>query len=451
MLQRKYALPPLPRLLPRCGVGSFLTVWLIFLSPAQGVNIDGVQAAALDQPQINVCLRRQAAGAPLQPGGAKNQDQKKATPKKDDPFAALFDAGPSYNIQAFLDTGSSGVMISPQTADALGVQREQVNGKAAIFHDVGVGGGDQFNISEPLIVAIAPFSGGAPSGVEQYTIQNGPMRLQIGPLSQGLLQALTGGLDVLGMPVLTGKTIVLDPKPVDTFADTIRTRVYDPDHPQGALPPPHTSRHVQLSFGAFSRFTSVDPPDSQPPAMYPNPFIGPSPVDPARNDRTPPIAVSYAGQAASGSFLLDTGAVTSMISTQMAGRLGVHYAPNTQGTDHPKLAGIADKEQFTLAIGGIGGTHQAAGFYLDTLTLPTIEGDPIVYRHAPVLISDISVKDPETGQTMTLDGVLGMNYFVATAAITGGALLPDLGKLTQGPYKWVVIDLRAGRLGLELK
>jgi hypothetical protein len=135
----------------------------------------------------------------------------------------------------------------------------------------------------------------------------------------------------------------------------------------------------------------------------------------------------------------------------LAGRLGVSYVANTRNTDNPKLVGIPEKDQFALSIGGVGGTHKAAGFYLDTLTLPTHEGEAIVYRRAPVLISDITVKDPRTGQTITLDGVLGMNYFVATAAITGSSLLPDLGKLTQGPYKWVVIDLRTGQLGLELK
>ncbi len=412
---------------------------------AQGVNIDGVQPAALDQPRINLCLRRAPNAAPLQPAGAQ-----KST-KKDDLFSGLLDSGLPCNVQAFLDTGSSGILISPRTADALGVQREQAEGKNARFHDIGVGGDDQFNISEPLYVAIAPFRGGPPAGVEQYTIAAGPLRTQVGPLGGGMLQMLTGGLDVLGMPLLRGKVIVLDPKPVDTFADTMRSWVYDPARPNAEAPPPQTSRHVQLSFAAFDRFTRTEPASAQPPALAPNPFIGPAPVSPSPSDRTPPVAVAFAGRAASGSFLLDTGAAASMISSQLAARLGVHYAPGTRNTDHPKLAGIPDKDQFTLSIGGIGGTHKAAGFYLDTLTLPTREGDPITYRRAPVLISDITVKDPRTGQSLTLDGVLGMNYFVATAAITGTSLLPDLGKLTQGPYKWIVIDLRTGQLGLELK
>jgi hypothetical protein len=432
----------------RFGPIPFALALLLALAPAWGVNIDGVQPAALDQPRINLCVRRQPAAAPLQPGGAKNAGQ----PKKDDPFAALLAAGPAYNVQAFLDTGSSGVMLSPQTADALGIQREQAGGKPAVFHDIGVGGGDQFNISEPLYVAIAPFRGGAPSGVEQYTLQAGPLRAQVGPLSGGLLQALTGGLDVLGMPVLAGKTIVLDPKPVDTFADTMRAWVYDPAHPNAAPAPPKTSLHVLLSFGDFARFTRVEPAGAASPALMSNPFIGPSPTRGGTEARrTPPIAVTFAGRSATGSFLLDTGAAASMISTQLAGRLGVSYVANTRNTDNPKLAGIPEKDQFALSIGGVGGTHKAAGFYLDTLTLPTREGEAIVYRRAPVLISDITVKDPRTGETITLDGVLGMNYFVATAAITGTSLLPDLGKLTQGPYKWVVIDLRAGQLELELK
>jgi hypothetical protein len=34
----------------------------------------------------------------------------------------------------------------------------------------------------------------------------------------------------------------------------------------------------------------------------------------------------------------------------------------------------------------------AAGFFLDALILPTCEGDPIIYRKAPVLVHDFTVE-----------------------------------------------------------
>jgi hypothetical protein len=43
-----------------------------------------------------------------------------------------------------------------------------------------------------------------------------------------------------------------------------------------------------------------------------------------------------------------------------------------------------------------------------------------------------------------------MNYLVASAEVTGG-LLPDIGKITDGPFRWIVIDLKRGMLGVEPK
>src|SRR5260370_41097576 len=101
-----------------------------------------------------------------------------------------------------------------------------------------------------------------------------------------------------------------------------------------------------------------------------------------------------------------------------------------------------------MSCAGGGGSKKAAGFYLDSLRLETREGTPLVYRHAPVLVSDITVQDPTTGQKLTLDGVFGMNYLVATAKVEGG-ILPDLKNMTEGPYKWVVYDSTRSELGLE--
>jgi hypothetical protein len=41
-----------------------------------------------------------------------------------------------------------------------------------------------------------------------------------------------------------------------------------------------------------------------------------------------------------------------------------------------------------------------------------------------------------------------MNYLVASAEMSGG-LLPDIGKIFEGPFRWIVIDHARGELGLE--
>src|SRR5262249_11359008 len=112
-----------------------------------------------------------------------------------------------------------------------------------------------------------------------------------------------------------------------------------------------------------------------------------------------------------------------------------------------KPLGLPKEQTFDLSVGGMGGEKKSAGLYFDRLELPTREGQPIAFGKAPLLISDISVKD-EQGNVFTLDGVFGMNYLVASAQITGG-LLPDIGNISDGPWKMIVIDHVKKELGLE--
>src|SRR4030095_11199909 len=91
--------------------------------------IDGVQPAALDQPRINALLRR--------PGS--------------DPLSS--DA--TFSIEAFLDTGASGILLSNETADALGIERATFSNQTITFSDVGVAGSDNFHVSEPISIHLA--------------------------------------------------------------------------------------------------------------------------------------------------------------------------------------------------------------------------------------------------------------------------------------------------------
>ncbi|MEE9211085.1 MAG: hypothetical protein V3U29_00355, partial [Phycisphaeraceae bacterium] len=108
---------------------------LVPAGTAVALDIDGVLTAALDQPRINVVVRRSATGAPLT-----------AT----DIFG--FEV---FNVQAFYDSGAGGILLSNATADALGIVRETFAGSDVIFEDVGVGGADQFNVSEQLYFSLA--------------------------------------------------------------------------------------------------------------------------------------------------------------------------------------------------------------------------------------------------------------------------------------------------------
>jgi len=447
----------------RRGLSRLATLVLVIsglASAAFATDLPGVLPAALDQPRINAVLRRTPTGNPL---------------------TADIGGEQVYNIAAFFDTGASGVLVSHQTYEALGVQKlrhPEPNGPLVEFEDVGVAGSDIFNVSEPLYVSLSPFFEPFESPpLTNYTQTFGPLRAQISPPNPN---PLLEGLDVFGMPTMAGKVVVMDPKPADPFnpnLGTMHTFVYDPGTPFNPAAAdtnpgiPQVDRHVDLSYGTFERFTQITPPGAPGPTLRHNPFIGPNPVlqlEPnPPPDTTPGVSITFGGQASTGSWLLDTGAAASIISLEQAANLNVRYRPGTEGTSSPRLEtfnplnpaapGVLIDDQFTLAIGGVGGVTSKAGFFLDSLLVRTLEGnaandnDPnhLRYLGAPVLVSDIALEDPDTQQSLTLDGIFGMNMLVGTAWFDP-VTFQFLG-LADGHFNWVTFDEPNGTLGLDLK
>jgi hypothetical protein len=421
---------------------------------AGAIDIFDVEDAALDQPQINIALEAPGASKPYigtDIGGIK-----------------------TFNISAFLDTGSSGMLISKATADALGLP----TAPGVTFSDVGVGGSDKFNVSEPVVARIAPTTAVDVDNLNTYkTVYNqvtGPVRTQVGPVPPPI-DDLLGGLDIAGMPAMIGKVVVMDPKPVNDLSDQMHTYIYNPGTRFHAGTPntdpgiPQTSHHVALSYASFDQFTQISPSGAAAPNFSHSPFIGPTPAVThnaqalVAPDSTPPISLDFLGHHATGSFLFDSGAATSFISSDLAAQLHVRYVEGTFGGNDPKLeifdpanpgvAGTPVDHQFQLAVGGIGGSITAAGFYLDDLIVHTKEGsllesDPNNFRwmHAPVLINDITLLDPKTNDTLTLDGVFGVNYYVASVLFHSDGTF-DGG--TTSPFNWVVFDEQNGILGLD--
>ncbi len=442
------------RLIPALNVLAIAATLGLLLQaqPVCALDIPDAQPVAFDQPRVNMLLRRAPSGDPL--GGM-------------DIFGDTI-----FNIEAFYDTGASGLVLSDLTADFLGVQRSQFNGSLVVFEDVGVSGSDTFNVSEPLYMAIAPYTPSVDinnplTAAAVYDQHFGPVRMQIGGSTNPLLL----GLDILGMPAMQGKVVVMDPKPLDGFPDVLdlmRTYVYDPGTPfdPGQLDTnpgiPATNRHVRLRYASFERFTETTPVGAEGPTLLHNPFIGPDPVaalEPgAAPDNTPGVTIALGANQATGSFLLDTGSAGSFVSSALAEMVNVRYRAGTRGTSDPQLEvfdpnkpsapGTLLPNQFQLTISGIGGDQRAAGFFLDSLRVPTMEGDPLNFVSAPVLVVDISVQDPVTLETLTLDGVFGMNFLVASAFVIEETF--DIVAFNPGPFEWVVFDEPNGILGLQV-
>ena len=415
---------------------------LLAPAAADAVDIEGVQPVSLDQPRVYMTLTRPGDGEPLA-AQASPQDLLglgAIAGLPDDPDAPVEVAA----IQAFLDTGASGILLSKPTADGLGVTNAEAAGEPVTYEDVGVGGTEAFAVSEPLVARVAPFSSATDgSNDAAYGPPVGPVRVQVRKES-GMLDMLTGGVDVAGMPLMAGRVMVLDARGLDDF-DLLKTRVVDAGDP--TIPP--TDTRVALSYVDFDRFTRLTPDAAEGPVVHASPLIGPHPFDAtARHldgQPVPPVTISMGDKTADVTMLLDTGAAASMISTAAAEKVGVTYAD-----DGSTLLGVPKDQQFSLPIGGVGGQSVVSGFFLDAMVMPTREGDPVRYVKAPVLVKDITVTDATTGEEYTLEGLLGMNFLVASAYVTGG-LLPDLGDMNSGAYTDVVIDHSEQTLGLKFR
>jgi hypothetical protein len=406
---------------------------------AQTINLDGGDPIALDQPTIHALLT--SNGTMLTGDGP--------------------DGEPGYyDIEGFLDTGTSGLLIDSATAASFGVNQTTSNGQIVTYNDSGVAGGEGFGISDPLTISLAPSTadndtrggglgdlldfGNGPPLPSEYTQTFNNLRLQI---SRDAVDPLLGGIDIFGMPVMQNKVVYIDPTPANNNS-TLSTYIYNPGDP--AIP--STNLHVKLTYASFDQFTSLTPSGAPGPAEMDNPFIGPNPLAPLSAkkpfDNTQPVTMTFGDSdpaSASGSFLFDTGAQASFISLAEAAKLGVHYAPGSYNSDDPELVdanGDPLVNQFAIPIGGIGGTVNAAGFYLNTLNIPTIEGPSIQFSEAPVLVTDVTVTNPNTQQSLTLDGDFGVNFMVATTDLDGFDTVDS-------PFDKITFDQANGILGLD--
>jgi len=347
--------------------------------------LSGVYEAALDLPRILFLLRHHPAGPPLTSTGQFE---------------------PHY---AFLDTGASGILLSRETAQNLGVALEP----RARFGDVGVGGMEYFNVSKPLYMGIAGYGQMQNARPDMYR-NVGRARFQIKQEAAGLLGQ---GIDVIGMPVMLGRVVVLNAGATNDlghFAASIKQ--------PGAPGIPKVHFKVALRLAHFSHPSN---PQNRPPlpVMAPNPVID-------------GILMQYRGRTSRANWLLDTGATISLISKKQAIQLGLM---NAQGQP-------IKSPDFTLPLGGVGNLTQVPGFQIDRLVIPTKSGRRIVFLNAHLGIHDITFFDETKQAYRTLDGVFGSNFLCASANMQG--LLPgDVGNTV---FDKIVIDLNKKILGFRL-
>jgi hypothetical protein len=437
---------------------SCLTVFSVLaLSPAVwAVDFEGTLPAATDLPQTHAFLT-DSDGDVL--SGYDIQDD------------------PTYDIEAYLDTGTSGILLSQETQEGFGVDLATYDGQPVTFQDIAIGGSTTYSVSVPYTVNIAPFSTNDDQSLDNpvppqsaYTNTYGPVQFEVSQTPDPDVGLGLPPTDVFGMAVMQNKVTVIDMRPANAgnylFNPTdSSTYVYPPNTPYqpatldtnpGIVPAQY---HVKLSNVLLNQFTVTSPSGAPGPVYNSNPFIGPNPLNQlnpnAPPDNTPPVSIAYNNLQANGSFLFDTGAQLSFISSAMAAKLNVEYEPGTENTDDADLINTVTGQdipnQFTTELEGAGGsTITAAGFYLTSLTLQTVEGVPLNFLGAPVLVQDITLQEPNGGPSITLDGDLGMNFFEPSYDPSALDFIGGDFDQQNSPFDWVEFDQPDGLLGLQL-
>ena len=280
------------------------------------IDIQGVLPASADQPSINALVQPLAGGNPY-----------------------MFDLGiglRTFNIPAFLDTGTSGIVISSSTASLWEVPLAP----GVTFGDTAVGGTSNFGVTQALNIRVAPSYAEDVDNLATFnTVYNQVypnVRIQAGPNSFDPDQL---SFDVFGMPLLMGKTMVSDARGLNDGTDLLRTYIYDPNNPNATPGVPATSHHVALSYGDFSNFTTLTPGNAAPPAFAHNPFIGSNPLAQGAQPQVAPpdppgISISYGGFHTGGNFLFDSGA-SGLVHLDQSGEQSARPLPGLRHQPSP--------------------------------------------------------------------------------------------------------------------
>jgi len=350
-------------------------------------NLDGIFEVALDLPRILFLLKRDPNGEPLKYQG-------------------------NFELNwAFLDTGASGILLSKETTDLLEISLEP----GAEYADVGIGGIEFFDVSEPLYIGTNDFNDIDPCDPNRYPL-SGPWRFQIKQVYAGPWP--DEPIDLLGMPVMAGKVVVFYPGATNNL-EYFWVDIKEPNSPEI----PAVDFNVPIRFEKY--ISPTDPNNTPPlPVLSYNPVID-------------NVQIEYDSNTATGTWLLDTGGTISLMSGPKAAELGL-TEPNGTPVKTP---------DFLVTITGVGGEDaNIPGYQIDNLILPTLNGYKLIYNNARIGVWNIGVFDEDSGEVIIIDGIFGSNFLCASAKMVGG--WPAA--LAETPFERMVFDTTEGLLGFDV-
>jgi hypothetical protein len=218
------------------------------------------------------------------------------------------------------------------------------------------------------------------------------------------------------MPVMFGKTVVFNTRAPSNL-EYFTAQIKEPNDP--FIP--------QVDFEVSLRFEKYVMPND-PRQIPPLPVLAYNPV-------IDNIIVEDGTYTSSGTYLFDTGGSISLISEAQAMKLGLI---DTGGEP-------IQEPDYSVPIGGIGEGDVAEinGYIIDRLIVPTLNGYNLIYNNARVGVQDISVIDEVTGEPITLDGVFGSNFIVATMEVATWDVVDT-------PFDNVILDTERATLGFDV-
>lgn len=411
-----------------------LVLTALLVLPAGALEVDGVQPYALDQPKVPALLRPADGGQPLAA------------------YSELMGRD-LFAFECYLDTGSTRMILSRSDSQTLGVKSA-----GRQVEDWGISGTETFGVSRPYRLCVGdsssditnPDTFGLCGGYVVQLRQRDTDVLEAMP--PNLTQSLTGGMqgmedmfsisvNVVGTPFLKDHVAVLDPRPVAGALKALSGLMGGSGGQDSAAMLDALLKMAQMGSGGSGRIRvdlrergeSVEDTRLNVPLSMREVEEKDLPVSAANAPFVDGVVLRNGNRQTRASLLLDTGGAVTILSPDVAGKLGLDL-------ENPELTAPI------MGIGG-GGGEVLKGFWIDGMRLPTREREGLSYRRVPVFVADLR----------ELDGTIGINMLTPSVYLD-----MDMDKIARNPlsifasmktgpvpFRRIVVDLPGGRLGLE--
>ena len=353
-------------------------------------------------------------------------------PGQTEPYQSTYDPGIFPSFPVWFDTGASGDLIAYTVASDLAIPTT-----GETFSDIGIGGTEDFDISQPTELLLVPSTRQSTYGDLAYAdligsySSYGDFNLQLRQEERWLDEALMGYYNIIGTPVLNNYVMRVRPNSlVHQFDLSLLGGPYPMLYMEtdllSALPtglPPNLTIEIPL---VYNNYVPPDPPIS----AATNPVIPGVKLADALSGMVPTTGREW---------LFDSGASVSIISKSVATEVGLNA--NT-----PPVS--------TAQIGGIGGAITMFGYEIDELILPSTDENQLIFTDAVLYVIDW---DNPADLPAGLDGIFGMNLIDKSIDdASDGFFIDWLGfihpeYLTDSPFSEWYVDPFGSQLVLVLE